>query len=69
MKSKAFWTDVWADVIANTTSGILMAFLALITIDQFYATPQVGGKWEFELRVKDTSPMFFHMTQGTALLA
>ena len=55
MKSKKFWNDVLADVIANTLSAILMAILAIVVIDSFYSTPQLGGMWEFEIEVKDSS--------------
>ena len=55
MKSKTFWMSVWADVLANTASGILIAFLAVVTIDHFYETPQLGGMWEFTIEVDESS--------------
>jgi hypothetical protein len=64
MKSKEFWNSVWADVLANTVSGILIAFLALITIDRFYQTPQLGGVWEFTTHVEDSS---YSSYQGLAV--
>jgi len=65
MNSKEFWQTVWADVLANTASGILIAFLALISIDQFYATPQLGGMWEFTIEVDDTTYSDYKQMQLT----
>ena len=55
MKSKKFWNEVLADVVANTLSALLMALLAVVALDNFYSTPQLGGMWEFEVHVDDTS--------------
>jgi len=55
VKSKQFWQQVFSDVVGNAISGILIAALAFITIDQFYRTPDLNGLWELEVEVNDTS--------------